>query len=126
MKHLKKFNESNSIENLKDFCENCLAYLLDDGEYELFVDDYPSHFRILFCEKDLVKKWFEENRSHIEWNNIKDRFIPFLTLLNKNYNIITEIEFSSKEYLVSDILSDQFEDIYNKNPLSAIKIFIRK
>ena len=103
MKHLKKFNESNSIENLKDFCENCLAYLLDDG-YELFVDDlvglprtYPSHFRILFCE---------ENRSHIEWNNIKDRFIPFLTLLNKNYNIITEIEFSSKEYLVSDILSD--------------------
>ncbi len=121
MKHLKKFNESNSIENLKDFCENCLAYLLDDGEYELFVDDYPSHFRILFCE---------ENRSHIEWNNIKDRFIPFLTLLNKNYNIITEIEFSSKEYLVSDILSDQFEDIYNKNPdwyeLKYIKIFIRK
>jgi len=34
MKHLKKFNESlqpNEVDELKDFCETSLAYLLDDG-----------------------------------------------------------------------------------------------
>ena len=39
MKHLRKFNEglsSNEFNELKEFCENCLAYLLDEGfELEL-------------------------------------------------------------------------------------------
>lgn len=34
MKHLKRFNESLSEDDfneLKEFCESCLAYLLDEG-----------------------------------------------------------------------------------------------
>lgn len=34
MKHLKKFNESlqpDEVNELKEFCETSLAYLLDDG-----------------------------------------------------------------------------------------------
>ena len=30
MKYLKKFNESISEEDIRDFCENGLAYLVDD------------------------------------------------------------------------------------------------
>ena len=39
MKHLRRFNESlqlKELEDLMDFSENCLAYLLDEGfELEL-------------------------------------------------------------------------------------------
>jgi hypothetical protein len=31
MRYLKKFNEAISQQDLKDFCEQYLAYLLDDG-----------------------------------------------------------------------------------------------
>jgi len=31
MKHLRKFNESLNKEELQDFCDTYLAYLLDEG-----------------------------------------------------------------------------------------------
>ena len=31
MKHLKRFNESVTQEDLQDFCESSLAYLMDEG-----------------------------------------------------------------------------------------------
>jgi len=37
MKHLRGFNESLNKEELQDFCETYLAYLLDDG-FEVSVE----------------------------------------------------------------------------------------
>ena len=129
MKHLKRFNESNSYEEeLKDFCEGYLAYLLDDGDYELFTYTYAEHtqyqfFKILFCEKD---------RSYIEWDNIKDNFIPFLSMLDRSYNISKGkmydekvIEIDNQEYILSDVIQD---NIYQPSKLKFknINIYIKK
>lgn len=138
MKHLKKFNESNSYEEeLKDFCEGYLAYLLDDGDYELFTYTYAKfllegqmHFKILFCEKD---------RSYIEWDNIKDHFIPFLSMLDRSYNIESgeiydekAIDIDGKEYLISDLIDDNIyqplrgDGNVSKFRFKYINIYIKK
>ena len=42
MKHLKRFNESlndNEVDELRDFCETSLAYLLDEG-YQVDINKY--------------------------------------------------------------------------------------
>ena len=48
MKHLKRFNESlndNEVDELRDFCETSLAYLLDDG-YRIQVS--PTNLKTQF------------------------------------------------------------------------------
>ena len=131
MKHLKRFNESNSYEEeLRDFCEGYLAYLLDDGDYEVFTYTYAEHFKILFCEKV---------RSYIEWDNIKERFIPFLSMLDKNYNIESgeiydekAIDIDGTEYLISDLIDDNIyqplrgDGNISKFKFKYINIYIKK
>ena len=131
MKHLKRFNESNSYEEeLKDFCEGYLAYLLDDGDYELFTYTYVEHFKILLCEKD---------RSYIEWDNIKEHFIPFLSMLDKNYSIESgeiydekAIDIDGTEYLISDLIDDNIyqplrgDGNVSKFKFKYINIYIKK
>jgi hypothetical protein len=88
MKHLKRFNEASflteDISELQYFCENYLAYLLDEGfgirvrhgsredraRIELYKDDihFPAPFN---------------------WDDVKDHYIPFYQMLSKNYEIST-------------------------------------
>ena len=76
MRHLKPFHENNNEDDLKDFCETHLAYLLDDYNFELGVDDYTQngkyHAQIRL-----------ENEKGFYWDDIKDYFIPFLIQLDK-------------------------------------------
>jgi hypothetical protein len=85
MKYLKGFNESKIIDTsshelfiskLEDFCEESLAYLLDEGYYFNISDngDY-SKIRFTFRGKNII------------WNDIKDDFSPFLELLREKYDI---------------------------------------
>ena len=39
MKYLKRIFESTKTEELQDFCETNLAYLLDDGDFDVLVRD---------------------------------------------------------------------------------------
>lgn len=105
MKHLRKFsalhslleqsNESLNKEELQDFCDTYLAYLLDDGytilatgigfdEYVLVLSNGKkigtTHLRI-----DSPERLFP-------WEEVKDQFIPFLHMLSKQYTIIGSIE----------------------------------
>jgi hypothetical protein len=89
MKHLKSFNESkeNFTEELKDFCENSLAYLLDDG-YNVSVYKYPmKNYAIvslgLLFENSITFDW-----KRFYWDDIKDSFIPFLQLLSRRYELL--------------------------------------
>jgi hypothetical protein len=77
MKHLKPFNESKEIfvDELKDFCETNLAYLLDDSNFELEVDEASG-----YTNAGQIRL---ENDEGFKWNDIKDYFIPFLIQLNK-------------------------------------------
>ena len=68
-------------EELKDFCETYLAYLMDDSIKELKVGK-PT---LLQTEKYVcynVEIYF--NKS-VHWDQIKDQFIPFLQMVQKEY-----------------------------------------
>ena len=78
MKHLKRFNEAteNFREELRDFCENNLAYLLDDGR--LLVED---------SRDNLVRVQLNLDRNK-DWNEIKDHIIPFFIRLTNKYEVV--------------------------------------
>jgi len=94
MKHLKKFNESLNKEELQDFCDTYLAYLLDD-DYTCDVETgYEwSHTTEKITSKLVTKiilLKYKNNSSKTEkflWDNVKDHFISFIHLLSKDYNI---------------------------------------
>lgn len=82
MRYLKRFNEStddNFKEELQEFCDTNLAYLMDEGGEIQIVEQPGGHeglhlIRILL---DQPKRWHE----------LKDHMIPFLTRLVSKYQI---------------------------------------
>jgi hypothetical protein len=93
MNHLKKFEAfhySNlhrpnlikiKVDELRDFCETYLAYLMDDAIKELKV----GKPQLLQTDKYVcynVEIYF--NKS-IQWDQIKDHFLPFLQMVQKEY-----------------------------------------
>jgi hypothetical protein len=108
MKHLKRFNESlqlKELEDLMDFAENCLAYLLDEGfELEL-VDRYGREPNDPSFDQDTEYYWIDlygpfitqpdeygavPNDRSYSWNQIKDYYIPFLQLLKARYILVDD------------------------------------
>lgn len=66
MKHLKKFNESTEFDQLQEFCETCLAYLLDDG-FTTKIDNWNKTF---YFTKDYDTRESNVYDSGIfEWND---------------------------------------------------------
>jgi hypothetical protein len=78
MRYLKKFNEKVEREEIKDFCEINLAYLLDEG-----VDVRVSHYDNF--EDEVVIIFYEK----IFWNECKDHIIPFLSRVGNKYELGT-------------------------------------
>ena len=88
MKYLKRFNENNTHEDLQDFCETHLAYLLDDG-YELYIgDDHGKKTISITIPSDVSNEDGEYDTGEFEWNNVKDHYITFLTHLNNKYKVV--------------------------------------
>ena len=88
MKHLKRYNESltpDEVDDLKDFCEVNLAYLLDED----FIVDIDSRFGTTGNVSFDLKR-----ESGFTWDEIKDHFIPFLQRLSNKYVIIDRIMIS--------------------------------
>lgn len=98
MRYIKNFNslikestEESSREELKDFCEMNLAYLLDD-DFTISLtpssylpstsDNYESGHRITFQLGDGPKG------EGFTWSQIMDHFIPFLQRLSNSYKVI--------------------------------------
>ena len=84
MRYLKRFNEAIEPDEIKDFCEMYLAYLLDDG-YALAFNESGRITRI-----DFIKPKTDVEHISVDWMNwdeIKDSFIPFLKVLDKQYDI---------------------------------------
>jgi len=94
MKHLRRFNESNidALDELKDFCESNLAFLLDD-KIQISYSYYPNYARVSremtkqenIMDLDIYKvqiKNIESVFDEVYWDDIKDYFIPFLERLS--------------------------------------------
>lgn len=108
------------VDELKDFCETYLAYLMDDAIKELKVGS-P---RLLQTDKYVcynVEIYFQDN---IHWDQIKDHFLPFLQMVQKEYgfreyksgemcSIAWRIEDSlitiARQYTLEELLEDKIE-----------------
>jgi hypothetical protein len=103
MKYIKKYSSlivESVKDDLKDFCEWNLAYLLDD-DYKVMItrrDSLPSaspHHKqgyiIHFCKwvggkTDMVNTYYPI--TFFEFSEVEDHFIPFLQRLSKEYTVI--------------------------------------
>lgn len=89
MKYLKKIFENDLYSQvddteLKDFCETYLAYLLDDTSFKIEVIDtekWDSY--IIWLGKTLVDRRIQP----FKWGDIKDSYIPFVTMLSREYDL---------------------------------------
>jgi hypothetical protein len=86
MRYIKLFEAFE--EDLLEFTQDHLAYLMDDG-FEISTTDSSNSYAGL-CTKILIVK-----RSGFTWEEIVDRFSPFIYMLNKEYRIL-EIVFYQK------------------------------
>jgi len=92
MKHLRKFNESLNKEELQDFCDTYLAYLLDEG-YSIEVSGSDEYVLVLRNENRPTNVPMDSPELLFTWEEVKDQFIPFLHMLSKQYTITRSIKF---------------------------------
>jgi hypothetical protein len=88
MRHLKRFNESQEElnlqrEELRDFCETYLAYLLDEGFELKIYGGTELAAGVTPFQVSLVK----QDQSIFSWQDIINQFLPFLKFLKDNYNL---------------------------------------
>jgi len=107
MKHLRRFNESytqEDLDELKDFCDDHLSYLIDE-DYKVSVQDFEtgagSVFQVVVRPPKVMKKtgWIEKFKTHLRevevgtpFSHFKDRLIPFVYMLLKDYRLLTNEE----------------------------------
>lgn len=86
MKYLLKFNEDVSDEyelnQLKEFCNENLVSLIDEGYY-LFFDESELNGVKIFLSNDEK----QNDATTFKWSDVKDEFIPFLEMLISKYNV---------------------------------------
>ncbi len=105
MRYIKRFNETvyTDFKNeLQDFCETNLAYLIDDGVIVNVIHLIDP--KLTYEAEQLTHKIIIKLPQATPWNEIKDHMIPFLTRLNNKYEV--------KEYGGPNIRKETRTDIY--------------
>lgn len=130
MKYLRGIFESivpEFMEELKDFCESNLIYLIDDGFTLEFVDTTESSHKKDFGgitvriskyssgRNDLIGDY--KQFSYFNWNDIKDYYIPFLIRISNEYKIFDK-GLISLEYGGANL--------YSYNTLMKDKLYLDK
>ena len=112
MKHIKVFEDftSTGSKKLREFTEGYLAYLLDDQDVRIQIE---------LNDKDSYSLMIHKYAYGMDWLSIKDYFIPFLQMLNKEYDVESMIKIGliditngrgwapSKSYPIDDIIADK-------------------
>lgn len=125
MRYLKKFESIDLEKDLKDFCETYLAYLLD-GDFELSViwkgRDTNRWKFYMGPEKDFYNinlvKLNDYVATGFTWNEVKDSYIPFLHMLDKQYEIMDDTE----TYRRSGSTGEPCISLYNGNQNFCVSI----
>ena len=117
MKHLRGFNESLDKEELQDFCETYLAYLLDDG-FEVSVEHMYStkEYKHKHDYHFVTIKKPGKVLNNFKWEEIKDQFIPFISVLSKQYKL-GAITFYGTKYYTYQCMGNRK---YGKEPVSKL------
>jgi hypothetical protein len=80
MKYIKKYSSlivESVTDDLQEFCELNLAYLLDE--------DFTINVRKMFINNQYLLTF--DRKSGFTWDEIADQFIPFLQRLSQSYTI---------------------------------------
>ncbi len=86
-------NEAFDKNSIKDFCERYLAYLLDDENFSIDLTVPKRGGTSFWTNSEGPRITISKKGDLIRWNTIKDHMIPFLTILNKEYNCFPDIDF---------------------------------
>ena len=111
MKYLKRIFEEVSYDEaveLKDFCEMYLAYLLDDGEWQIDISmrtgGHPHYksketgfYDVLIWRRFETGPDGSHNYPNVVWDDISDHFIPFFKVLTNNYELVPSVGRSMKD-----------------------------
>ena len=112
MKYIRSYNESNSVgltqEEVQDFCESHLAYLMDD-RLKVLVEEYDLEVTLSF--RLVASK---------RWGQIKDQVIPFLTHLRNSYDLVAEFGENIKIDIIGSVTT--YPDWFNINDIISEKI----
>ena len=122
MKHIRKFNESLDIFEMQEFCNDNLAYLIDDGFSiePIFATSYHVPLADAYTTFGIYKE-VNGNYNVFNWYDVRDDIIPFMSILSKKY-IVFDIKFRYKvstedgtwitdSKVLSIISLDRIEDI---------------
>lgn len=123
MRYLRKFNESTDggFSDFKKFCEDSLAYLIDDG-FRVKVDAEDDTLSIL------IHKFSFPNWTNFTWDDVKDDVIPLLEVLKEKYYFNENISFIGEDLNYNNFyLSYKYDNILNDNfPLEKDVDYHRK
>jgi hypothetical protein len=116
MRYLKRFNESQGDfkEQLRDFCETHLAYLLDEG-FEVNLTDLDESY-----DCDIVIQ--QQDRRTFTWDEVKNYITPFIIHLNREYELYKSEDEHPPYVKVGDIgyIQSELSSLYE--PFSIEKI----
>ena len=96
MIYLKNFNESNyDITEIQEFCNNNLAYLIDDGfKINIQTNATSGVSSLMDYEYRISIKNSYDNlgtrNKKFSWESVKDEIVPFLLVLNDKYEVSQE------------------------------------
>lgn len=102
MKHLRRFLESytqEDLDELKDFCDEHLSYLIDE-DFKISVQDFEtdsgSVLQVVVRPPKVTKRvgFLKKDTREIgtPFSHFKDRLIPFVYMLLKDYRLLTNEE----------------------------------
>lgn len=88
MRYLKRIFENDLYSQvdeaeLRDFCETYLAYLLDDTSFKIEVIDTETWDSYIIW----LGKTLNPRIQPFKWDEIKDYYIPFATMLSREYDL---------------------------------------
>ena len=129
MKHLKRFNEDltqDEIKELTQFGQDCLAYLLDEGfefDYERSIGD--CWWLDLYGPQDEY-----ENPIAYTWDQVKDYYIPFLHLLKARYKLVDDalgrtihVKIGAGQDFATSFANYTFDEVVNEQSEMPKKIY---
>lgn len=115
MRYIKLFEESkmSRTDELKQFCNDNLAYLTDDG-FSAECEDYKELYIYISIRKDNGNY---SNALNFNWFDVRDDIIPFIITLNDKYSNKYNINVTFKtnrhniDINIQDIIEDRLKDI---------------
>jgi hypothetical protein len=105
-------NEALDKNSIKDFCERYLAYLLDDEDYSIELTVPRRGGTSFWTNSEGPQIAISKKGDLIRWNDVKDHMIPFLTILNKEYNCFPNIDFKiGSNFVYTTLVTHRIQDL---------------